>query len=378
MEAEKTIDKALAGMSLREKVGQLFIVRPESLEPAIRYDSDAELPQYQLQAVSDGMRERAREYPVGGVLLYGHNIADASQLERFGADLKALGGAPLLCIDEEGGRVSRIARNPAFDVPRYESAAAIAAGRDPKAAFEAGHAIGHYLHRFGFDIDFAPVADVNTNPRNIIIGDRAFSDDPAVAAPMVAAFVRGLSEAGVASCLKHFPGHGDTLADTHLGYAFTNKDWSQMDACEMVTFRAGIAAGAPLVMAAHVAAPAVTGSDVPATLSSTILTDKLRSALGYEGIIITDALEMGAITRGFGSGEATVRALEAGADLLLCPLDYCQAFNAVAEAVETGRIPQARLEGSVRRILRLKQRQADAARLQPHRKDHQRQSRPER
>ena len=342
-----------AGMSLREKVGQLFIVRPESLEPAIRYGSDAELPPHRLQAVSDGMRARAKRYPAGGILLYGHNIADPAHLDTFIRELKSLPGTPLLCIDEEGGRVSRIAGNPAFDVPRFESVAAIAAG-GPEAAHDAAFAIGSYLRRYGFDIDFAPVADVNTNPQNIIIGKRAFSDAPKRAAPLVAAFTRGLAEAGITGCLKHFPGHGDTLADTHLGYAFTRKNWQQMRACEMVTFRAGIAAGAPLVMAAHIAAPGVTGSDVPATMSRALLTDKLRGELGFEGAVITDALEMGAITRLYGSGEAALRAFEAGADLLLCPLDYCAAFDAIAEAVASDRIPQARLDASLARIQRLR------------------------
>ena len=289
-------------MNLREKVGQLFIVRPESPEPALRYASDAELPPYRLQAVSDGMRSRAAAYPPGGVLLYGHNIADPAQLRRFVAELRLLPGTPLLCVDEEGGRVSRIAGNAAFDVPHFESAAALASGGDPQATCAAAGSIGKYLKFYGFDIDFAPVADVNTNPRNIIIGARAFSNDPQQAAHQVAAYVRGLAGAGILGCLKHFPGHGDTLADTHLGYAFTRKSWPQMRDCEMVPFRAGIEAGAALVMAAHVAAPAVTGSDIPATLSRMLLTDKLRGELGFDGAIITDALEMGAITRRFGSG----------------------------------------------------------------------------
>lgn len=336
-------------MSLREKVGRLFIVRPESLEPAIRYDSDAELPPYKLQAVSEGMRRRAKEYPVGGVLLYGHNIGNPAQLKRFIRDLKELPGAPLLCVDEEGGRVSRIANNPAFDVPRYESAAALAAA-GPEATFAAARTIGHYLKEYGFDIDFAPVADVNTNPKNIIIGTRAFSDDPRHAAPLVSAYVRGLQDAGVTACLKHFPGHGDTLADTHLGFAFTQKTWQEMASCEMIPFVEGIRAGARLVMAAHIATPAVTGNKQPATLSPVILTGKLRGEMGFDGVIITDALEMGAITRLYGSGEAAVRALQAGADLLLCPLDLCAAFDAVLDAVRSGVLSETRLDESVRRI----------------------------
>ena len=342
-------------MSLREKVGQLFIVRPESLEPAIRYDDDAQLPPWRLQAVSDGMRRRAQEHPVGGVLLFGHNILDEKQLDRFIKDLKALPGAPLLCIDEEGGRVSRIAGNAAFDVPRYESAAALAEGGE-QAVYEAARSIGSYLKRYGFDVDFAPVADVNTNPENIIIGARAFSDDPLRAAPLVAAYVRGLSETGILGCLKHFPGHGDTRSDTHLGFASTGKSWREIDTCEMIPFRAGIAAGAPLVMAAHIAAPAVTGTDEPSTLSAAILTDKLRGELGFTGAVITDALEMGAIRQRYGSAEAAVAALQAGADMLLCPLDYCAAFDGVLQALADGRLSEARLDESVRRVLDLKDR----------------------
>jgi len=353
MFAERSPEASLSALSLRDKVGQLFIVRPEALEPSIRYESDAELPPYRLQAVSDGMRARAREYPAGGVLLYGHNILDEKQLKAFLKDLRALPGAPLLCIDEEGGRVSRIAGNPAFDVPRYESMAALAKAGE-QAVYEAACAIGAYLRRYGFDLDFAPVADVNTNPDNIVIGTRAFSTDPATAAPLVAAYVRGLSEAGVLGCLKHFPGHGDTRADTHLGFASTAKDWPGMDACEMIPFRAGIAAGAPLVMTAHVAAPAVTGSDVPASLSPVLLADKLRGELGFTGAIVTDGLEMGAVRERYGSAEAAVAALQAGADLLLCPQDYCAAFDGVLDAVQDGRISEARLDASVRRILALK------------------------
>ena len=344
----------LSQMTLREKVGQLFVVRPEALEPAIRYAEDTELPPYRLQAVSDGMRRRAADYPVGGVLLFGHNILDEEQLHTFTRDLRALPGAPLLCIDEEGGRVSRIAGNPAFDVPVYENMAAVGASGDPRRAFEAGSSIGAYLHRYGLEIDFAPVADVNTNPQNIVIGPRAFSDDPAVAAPMVAAFVRGLAEAGVTGCLKHFPGHGDTRTDTHFGFAATSKDWAQMLDCEMPSFRAGIAAGVPLVMAAHIAAPAVTGDDLPATMSPVLLQDKLRGELGFDGLVVTDALEMHAVSRRFGNAEAAMRTLLAGADILLCPQNLQEAFDGVVRAVEDGSVSRERLERSVSRILALK------------------------
>ncbi len=354
METDLTLDREMAALGLRGQVGQLFIVRPEALEPAIRYAEDSELPPYRLQSVSEGMRRRAEEYPVGGVLLFGHNILDEKQLERFTKGLRALPGAPLLCMDEEGGRVSRIAGNPAFDVTVYESLAAVGASGNPQRSYEAGFSIGTYLHRYGIEVDFAPVADVNTNPENIVIGSRAFSDKPAAAAPMVAAFVRGLSDAGVTGCLKHFPGHGDTRTDTHFGFASTGKTWAQMLDCEMLSFRAGIAAGASLVMAAHIAAPAVTGNDLPATMSPALLQDKLRGELGFEGLVVTDALEMHAVSRRFSNADAAVRAFLAGADILLCPQNLQEAFEGVLRAVEDGSIPRGRLESSVRRILALK------------------------
>lgn len=346
------IEEELSQMTLREKVGQLFYIRPESLDPEIEYATSADLPDVRLQDVNGRMKETASRYPMGGIVLFAHNIRDGEQLARFVADIRALPGAPLLCVDEEGGRVARLANNPAFGLPRYESMAAF---RSPGEVKEAAFTIGSYLKRLGFDIDFAPVADVNTNPENIVIGNRAFSDQPKDAAKKVKAYVKGLRKAGVLGCLKHFPGHGDTQADTHFGYAVSGKTWEEMAACEMIPFKAGIRAGAPLVMTAHIAAPAVTGSDVPSTLSPEVLQGKLRGELGFEGAIITDALEMGAITRQYSVPEACVLALEAGVDILLCVKDYPACFEAVLAAVQEGRLTEGRIDESVRRILRLRQ-----------------------
>ena len=345
------IEEELSQMTLREKVGQLFYIRPESLDPEIEYTTSADLPDVRLQDVNGRMKETASRYPMGGIVLFAHNIRDGEQLARFVADIRALPGAPLLCVDEEGGRVARLANNPAFGLPRYESMAAF---RSPGEVKEAAFTIGSYLKRLGFDIDFAPVADVNTNPENIVIGNRAFSDQPKDAAKKVKAYVKGLRKAGVLGCLKHFPGHGDTQADTHFGYAVSGKTWEEMAACEMIPFKAGIRAGAPLVMTAHIAAPAVTGSDIPSTLSPEVLQGKLRGELGFEGAIITDALEMGAITRQYSVPEACVLALEAGVDILLCVKDYPACFEAVLAAVQEGRLTEGRIDESVRRILRLK------------------------
>ena len=348
------VEAQLQKMTLREKVGQLFFVRPESLDPSLEWETTSDLRAHQLQEVTINMLNTNDQYPIGGIILYAWNIKDEKQLSRFITQIRELNGNPLLCIDEEGGLVSRIANNPNFDVKKYESMAAIGATLNPANAYECGNTIGTYLKRYGFDIDFAPVADVNTNPENVVIGSRAFSDKPAVAAPMVTNYLQGLKDAGVMGCIKHFPGHGDTKADTHFGYAQSTKTWDEMMDCEMVTFRAGIQWGCQLIMTAHIAVPKVTGSDIPSTMSSVILQDKLRGELGYKNIIITDGMEMGAITQQYSSGEAAVGSIKAGVDIVLGPRDLVEAFDAVIAAVKNGTISEERINQSVRRILKLK------------------------
>ncbi len=352
---ESEVEEMLRKMTLREKVGQLFFVRPEALDPDIHWENPpTDLAPLKLQEVNEKMKQQNKSYPVGGIILYDWNINDEAQLAKFLPQLKALNGKPLICIDEEGGRVARLANNPNFHVKKYESMAAIGATGNPANAYECGNTIGAYLKKYGFDIDFAPVADVNTNPDNIIIGKRAFSDDPAVAAPMVVNYLQGLKDAGIVGCIKHFPGHGDVKTDTHYGYAQTQKTWAEMLSCEMVTFRAGINWGCQLVMTAHIGAPKVIGSDIPSTMSSVMLQNKLRGELGYRNIIVTDALEMGAITKQYTNVDAVLGCLQAGVDIVLCPKEYAEVFDAVVKAVENGTISETRLNDSVRRILMLK------------------------
>ena len=348
------VEAMLKKMTLREKVGQMFFVRVESLDPSIEWTTYDDLANLKNQEITMKMRKVNHDYPVGGIILYAWNIEDETQLASIIKQVRSLNGSPLLCIDEEGGRVSRIANNPNFHVKKYESMAAIGATGDPKNAYECGNTIGTYLKRYDFDIDFAPVADVNTNPDNIIIGPRAFSDDPAVAAPMVTNYLQGLKDAGITGCIKHFPGHGDTTNDTHSGYVQSLKTWDEMNQCEMVTFRAGIQWGCQLIMTAHIAVPNVTGTNIPSTLSSVVLQDKLRGELGYQNIIITDGMEMGAITKHYTSGEAAVGSIKAGVDIVLGPRNFTEAFDAVIAAVNNGTLTEERINQSVRRILTLR------------------------
>ncbi|PWJ62832.1 beta-N-acetylhexosaminidase [Fibrobacter sp. UWB15] len=341
-------------MTLREKVGQMFFVRPEALDTSIHWEAYADLPDFKLQQVNKTMTAVNKDYPIGGMILYAHNIVDEKQLAAFIKEIRRLNGSPLLAIDEEGGRVARIANNENFDVPKYESMEAIAKSGDPNEAYKAAFTIGSYVKEYGFDIDFAPVADVNTNPDNVIIGPRAFSDDPETAADFVVSYLNGLDSAKVIGTLKHFPGHGDVKTDTHFGYASTEKTWDEMLKCEMIPFKAGIKAGAQMIMTAHISAPKVSGEDVPATLSSVILQDKLRGELGFDGVIVTDAMDMGAITTQFSNTEAAIKAIQAGVDIVLCSREFVKVFDAVVEAVEKGKIKESRIDESVKRILELK------------------------
>lgn len=349
-----SIEKQLQEMTLREKVGQMFIIRPEALDPEAYYNSPEDLKALSMQKVNDRMRETAAKYPMGGIILFANNIKSPSQLASFMADLKTLPSHPLMCVDEEGGSVARLANNPSFGLPTFPPMGQVAGAGRTKDVFDIANTIGTYLKDLGFDIDFAPVADVNTNPRNVVIGSRAFSNDPRAAAPMVKAYLKGLQKTGVIGCLKHFPGHGDTTADTHFGYAMSRKTWEEIDDCEMIPFKAGIDAGAKLVMTAHISLPNVTGSNTPSTLSSMILQDKLRGELGFKGVIVSDAMEMGAIIRQYPVEDACIMAIKAGVDILLCVREYPRVFDAVIAAVRHGEIPESRIDESVRRILALK------------------------
>ena len=346
-----------ADLTLEEKVGQLFLVRPDALDPA-RTPQQIEDPDAAgATALTDAMRATLARIPVGGVVLFGKNIADAGQLTAFTADLQAAGRVPLLlAVDEEGGAVARLANSGALDLPRYESAAAVGA-EGPEAVRTIYRIIGGYLRDFGFALDFAPVADVNTNPDNPVIGSRAFSADPQTAAACVRAAVEGLGEAGVLACLKHFPGHGDTAQDSHEEAAVTEKTLAALRSGEWAPFAAGIAAGAPLVMVGHITAPNAlppAESDRLAGFSATVLNDWLRGELGFEGLVVTDSLAMGAVTRRYSPGEAALAALQAGADLLLMPADLEEAYTAVVQAVESGRWPESELDARVERILAAK------------------------
>lgn len=352
---QSAISRKIDQMTLREKVGQLFVVRPESLDPSYTLEQIHKGSEKGSLEISMEMTESYKKYPAGGIILFARNIQTPVQIKKFTNQIHHLPGlTPFVYVDEEGGLVSRLANNSDFYLPEYKDMRTIGDTKNSAEAKNAGLTIGRYLKKYGFDVDFAPVADIDTNPKNPIIGRRAFSSDAKVVAEMAVAFEKGLKLAGIQGCYKHFPGHGDTQTDTHYGYAEVRKNWQQLQDCEIEPFKAAIENGAGYIMTAHITAPKVDPSNVPSTMSKIILTDKLRGELGYQGIIITDGMEMGAITKQYKPGDAAIQAILAGVDIILIPYDYTNTFDAVVKVVEDGLISEERLNQSLSRILTAK------------------------
>jgi len=257
-----------------------------------------------------------------------------------------------LAVDEEGDSISRVAG--ALKLDKIASAKALGETGDSDKAYDAYKKVGSYLMEYGFNLNFAPVADVLTDSDNESIGKRSFGSEENVVSAMVASSVKGLEETGVTACIKHFPGQGSADADTHDGLASTERTLEQLRETELKPFAAGVEAGAQMIMVGHMAVPAITGDNTPASLSKDIITEVLREEMGYNGVVITDALDMAAISEYYDSAQAAVMALKAGADMLLMPEDFEAAYEAVLTAVEDGTISEARINDSLARVYRIK------------------------
>lgn len=345
---EERIDAKMAQMTLEERVLQMFMITPEALTG---YGT--------VTAAGDVTYQSLQKYPVGGIILFAQNVIDPDQLGTMNGNLQnyseEITGLPMfISVDEEGGKVARIAKNSNFSVETFSDMRSIGDSGDTAKAYEVGNTMGAYLNQYGFNLDFAPDADVLTNPDNQVIGTRSFGTDPYVVSEMTQSVVKGLEDNQVYACLKHFPGHGATSGDTHAGYAYTDKTLDELMQSELVPFSNGIQNGVHFIMVSHIAAPQVTGDNLPASLSPYMIQNVLREQMGYDGIVITDAMNMGAISDSYGSADAAVRAVNAGADIVLMPKDFVNAYQGVLNAVENGTISTDRIDESVRRILRLK------------------------
>ncbi|MFI6451497.1 glycoside hydrolase family 3 protein [Streptosporangium amethystogenes] len=342
------VEAVLASMSLEEKVGQLFM--------PVLYGQAADTVSGENQARFgvDTPAKMVARYRPGGVILFpwAGNVKNVRQVVALTNGLqKASPEIPLLIgADQENGQVSRLAPL----VTNLPGASVIGSTGDSSLARRAAEVTGSELRVLGINLDFAPVADVNINPRNPVIGPRAYGSDPNKVAPMVAAAVRGFHDAGIAATAKHFPGHGDTNVDSHTGLPVIKHSLSQWKRLDAPPFAAAIGKDVDAIMSAHVVMPKLDPSGDPATLSRPILTGLLREKLGFDGVISTDALDMAGVRKRYGDGEVAVRAIQAGVDLLLMPPDYREARGALLAAVKSGKISEARLDQSVRRLLKLK------------------------
>lgn len=342
------VQQIVDSMSLEEKVAQLFLVQPEAI-----VDIGT------ATAAGDATKQAINKTPVGGFVYFSDNLQSEQQVQdmlrnvqKYSEDRICL--PAFLSVDEEGGTVARVASTGRFDVTDVGDMAKIGASGDVQQARQAGETIGSYLSELGFNLDFAPDADVLTNPDNTVVEKRSFGSDPRVVSDMSLAVAQGLAQHQVYSVYKHFPGHGATAGDTHQGYAYTDKTLDELKQSELIPFENAIQNNAAFIMAAHISAPRVTGDDTPASLSKTMITDILRGQMGYDGIVVTDAMNMGAVTEQYTSAQAAVKALQAGADLVLMPEDFQEAYQGVLDAVKDGTLTEQRINESVTRIVKVK------------------------
>ena len=338
-------------MTIRDTVGQLLMVGFQGTE------------------LSRAFLDWLQEYRPGGVILFSRNLVDPEQVARLTNALQEQAPNPplLIAIDEEGGRVSRLPQG----FTTFPAASRIAECHSPNVAYEVAEVTAQELRAVGINMNLAPVLDVNSNPANPIIGDRAYGTQPERVCTYGMAVMQGLEDNGIIPCGKHFPGHGDTTTDSHHAMPVVEADRARLDAVELEPFRRAIHRGLPAIMTAHVRYPAL-DADAPATLSRPILTDLLRNELGFEGVTLTDDMEMRAILDHEPIGNASVRALQAGADMVvICHQQERQreAVTAIEQALEQGELSLERLTASVARIRALKEKclapfeQVDPARV---------------
>lgn len=339
-EKPSLVDETLAGMTLHEKVCQMMFVTPEELT-----GEDG------VTVAGDATRQALENYPVGGIVYFAKNLESQDQVKEMIDNSQKYSSIGLfVATDEEGGVVNRL-----MDTVGTTYIGSMYYYKDDgdETAYENAYTIANDMSALGFNLDFAPVADVWSNPDNTVIGERAYSDDYAQAAELVGNAVKGFNDGGVMCTLKHFPGHGDTAEDSHYSSAYVHRTKEEIMADEMQPFRTGIEAGAEFVMVGHLIVPDI--DEVPATLSYKIATGILRDELKFEGVAITDSFEMESIADNYSVDDAVVMSVKAGMDMILQPKDMASAVNSIEQAVADGELSEDRIDESVRRILTLKE-----------------------
>ncbi len=333
------IKEQIKEMSIEEKIGQMIVVGLEGY------------------TLDDNSKKMIEEHYVSGFILFSKNIENSNQLLNLINSLKEANSKnriPLfISVDEEGGRVSRMPK----EFRKLPTNKKIGKINNSEFSYEIGKILGEELKLFGFNMDFAPVLDINSNPNNPVIGDRSFGTNEKIVSKLGVETMKGIQSKGVVSVIKHFPGHGDTSIDSHIGLPSINNDFERLKSFEFIPFVDAIKSGADAVMIAHILLPKI-DPDYPSSLSKTIITDILREDIGFDGVVITDDMTMGAIAKNYEIGDAAVKAVNAGSDIILVAHGFdngVAVINSIKEAVENGIISEERLDESVYRILSLKQ-----------------------
>lgn len=338
---EMMVEETIGGMSLEDKVAGLFFITPEALT-----GMDT------VTQAGDTTRDKLGEQPVGGLVYSSKNFLEETQLKEMLQNTKSYSkSAIFLGVEEEGGNLSPVAEKGLAE--NVGKMADIGAAGDVSAAQNAGNTLGTYLAGYGFNVNFAPVSDVVVEG-NTLIGERGFGSDQGQVSSMVTAFVEGSKSTGVSTCLKYFPGLGDVEGNACEGMITSDKAIEAFMERDFPAYQSGISAGADFVMVSHLSLPNVTGDNTPSSLSGKMVTEILRQQLGFQGIIITDAMNVAAITEYYTADEAAVKALQAGVDMIFMPEDYGTAYTGVLEALQNGSLTEEQINESLRRIFRVK------------------------
>ena len=334
---ENRIEEQLKEMSLEEKIGQMLIVS------------------YEGTSVTEELTSLLEQVKPGGFILFADNFSDYEQTQKFIADIKNTSDIPMfISTDQEGGRVQRLKSLSDQEItiipPMYE----LGLTHDKNLAYQVGEVIGEELKVFDINMDFAPVLDIYSNPDNTVIGDRSFGTTSEIVSKMAIPLSKGLESTGVIPVYKHYPGHGDTLEDSHDVLPIVTKTKEELMDFELVPFIHAIEEGAEAIMVGHIAVPSITGDYTPATLSKILIQDLLKDELGFQGLVITDGLNMKSLTNLYTREEIYVNAILAGADILLMPEFSLNTIEIIKNAVLTGEIPESRVDDAVTKILTLK------------------------
>ncbi|MBR4672611.1 MAG: beta-N-acetylhexosaminidase [Bacilli bacterium] len=334
---DKKVEEQLNKMTLDEKIGQMMIVF------------------YHSTSMDNTLKKSLEEVQPGGFILFADNITNYENTLKFIKDVKSTAKIPMfMSIDEEGGNVQRLYYLKEDDITYIPYMQEVGNKNDLELTKNVGKVLAEELRVFGINMDFAPVIDVYSNPNNTVIGKRAFGSDKELVAKHGMALANGLEENGVIPVYKHFPGHGNTAVDSHFALPVVDKTKEELLDLDLYPFKEVIKNGAKIIMIGHLAVPSITGDNTPASLSKKLITNFLKEELGYNGLVITDALNMGALTNYYSSDEICAKAVEAGVDILLMPTASRKCLASVKSAIAKGDIDEERIDESVRKILKLK------------------------